>query len=203
MTYRKKPDAGLTLIELLLAMALSISIGVSVYKAFSSGVEIWEWNRTARVSGDASIFIERIADDLRNSMNYTSVPFEGSGSRISFFVHNTGYLFHAPDNISSSGDEEADAICKIEYDFDPSKNRFTRRQYDHNSVDKGKGRVTVQNIDAARFIFYLQDPEKGDVMPVSAWNGVLPRAVAVEITIKDKYGKERLFTKILDIPDGI
>jgi len=109
--------AGFTLIEVVLASALTVLVGLAVYKAFSNGMAIVAWQSEDRAGSRINVFMDKISYDLVNSFNISTDSFVGVGEKISFYVHKTELLSMPLKDISASGYTGKDSVTRVEYIF--------------------------------------------------------------------------------------
>jgi Tfp pilus assembly protein PilE len=117
MKFNKKLSRvlGFTLIELVLAVSLVMLVGLGVYRALAKGIRLIEWQKTTITVGQIAIFFEKFAGELRNSNNYLNAGFSGSKEKVSFFVHDTDYLFLDQKSLLSSMESKPGNMYKAEY----------------------------------------------------------------------------------------
>jgi len=80
----KNRQRGFTLTEVLLVSAMFAVISLAVFNAFSNGFKLWARGQHVMVEGDTAIFLDRIAEDLRQTVIISGIPFKGDSAELSF-----------------------------------------------------------------------------------------------------------------------
>src|ERR1700690_2646936 len=75
---------GFTLTEILLVSAMFAVISLAVFNAFANGFKLWARGQHVMVEGDMAIFLEKIGEDLRQTVIISGIPFKGSSAQLSF-----------------------------------------------------------------------------------------------------------------------
>src|ERR1039458_2354762 len=75
---------GFTLTEILLVSAMFAVISVAVFNAFSNGFKLWARGQHVMVEGDMAIFLDKISEDLRQTVSISGIPFKGEGTQLTF-----------------------------------------------------------------------------------------------------------------------
>lgn len=196
---------GFTLIEILLVTVILSIIGLSVYSAFNNGIKIWK--RIARnvIQEDVSIFFEKISHDLRNSLQYADIKFEGTEERISFptiIISNEQNLL------------KPELGC-VTYFRDNKDNSLNRQQinysqlYQNARLSDGQAnqlsRSLLSNLEAITFQYYYYDIETDRYYWKSIWENeeYLPLAVKIKVEFyedKNKNEYKNSFIKTIYIP---
>jgi len=177
---------SMTLIELLVALSITVVIGLGVYRVLCSGISLWRWHTEHRSLGEVVIFWEKISYDLRNYCPLTLPDFKGTLNSISFFVHNPGYLLQEDSSLKMGKDL---SIYKVEYIFLPYKKEIRRRLYNFGSEKPFRETVVANNIEKLNFTFYLWD-EKSKREIVSLNIEEAPQSVGIEVEWDEFYGRK-------------
>jgi prepilin-type N-terminal cleavage/methylation domain-containing protein len=186
-----------TLIELLIATAILLWVGLGVYRSLGSGISVFKWLTSHRSTGEVAILLDRIAKDARNYCYISNPSFEGSANRISFFVHNADYmLFRDMDAQSDSG---VNAIYKVEYTFVPEKKQVKRIVYQFGAEQPRAESLTFSNIEKAGFSFYASDITTDKPARLYVCNGAAPKTIEIEVGVLDSKGKVTEFQKFIDV----
>jgi prepilin-type N-terminal cleavage/methylation domain-containing protein len=121
----KNHRRGFTLTEILLVSAMFAVISLAVFNAFSNGFKLWARGQHVMVEGDTAIFLDRVAEDLRQTVLITGIPFKGDSEMVSFPA-----IILAPtdSNGSRSKEVEGDQIGAIQYTFDHLEKKIYRAQ---------------------------------------------------------------------------
>src|ERR1035438_10484397 len=80
----KNNRRGFTLTEILLVSCMFAAISLAVFNAFSNGFKLWARGQHVMVEGNMAIFLDRFAQDLRQTVLITGIPFKGDSTQISF-----------------------------------------------------------------------------------------------------------------------
>lgn len=191
---------GFTLIEILLTVTLFSMCSLAIYKIFSSGIKLWSYAQHAAVEEDVSIFLDKIAEDLRNSFYYTGIYFNGTESRL--FVPT--FVTTRPDERSlRSQDELTTQIGAVKYYFDFETHTIHRAQANYAQALKGDypdDRALVKSVTSLKFVYYM--PGAQGIEPYSKVNEVIPAAVFVEIKYEDERS-EHVMGRMISVPVGI
>ena len=160
---------GFTLVELVMVATLVSIIALAMASSFLSGMRVWgrAQHRDA-AHADALLTLERMARELRQSVDIPQVRFEGTAQEVSF-----------PAVLGA-------AIVKVTYRYEASEKRLQRRQVDLKELIEGK--------EAGAHADTLFSPADqvlmefaGDVWK-DAWSKEdgIPWAIRLTITIKDE-----------------
>jgi prepilin-type N-terminal cleavage/methylation domain-containing protein len=135
---------GFTLTEILLVSAMFAVISLAVFNAFSNGFKLWARGQHVMVEGNTAIFLDRIAEDLRQTVIISGIPFKGTGSEVSFPA-----IILAPTDIYGSRSKEdlGDQIGAIHYVFDPSQKKIFRYQATYGQALKEEWSDPVEVAD--------------------------------------------------------
>lgn len=192
---------GFTFIEMALVVGLMSVVGLAGYKALSNGLRIWERTRDFSVDEDIAIFMSKLNVDLHNAFQYSLIAFEGKDDQI---VFPTIVRTQMDKNVSGGQIDYIRQIGQVEYFFDKLNSRILRRQGNYSQAvdeERPQERTLVDSVDSVRFFYYYIDEEgKADIKRRA--EDVLPAAVAVKVEFKEKTGKKREVTRIINIPVG-
>lgn len=126
---------GFTLTEILLVSAMFAVISLAVFNAFSNGFKLWARGQHVMIEGDMAIFLDRIAEDVRQTVLITGIPFKGNSTEISFPA-----IILAPTDIYGSRSKETigDQIGAIRYVFVPFEKKIFRYQATYGEALKSE-----------------------------------------------------------------
>ena len=134
---KKKKNKSFTLIELIISSAIIAVVGVAVYSVFSGGLRVWQRAEGFRnYQRSPRLVLERAARELRNSLFFSQINFEGDKNSISF----AGLIE------DSSLEKVIYQVGRVTYYLD-SEGVFCRKQKNYAQA------FTIQNED------YLEDRE--------------------------------------------
>jgi len=112
-----------TLTEVLLVTVMFALISVAVFNAFSNGFKLWARGQHVLVEGDMSIFLDRIGEDLRQTVLITGIPFKGDSTQLCFPA-----IILAPTDGSRAKEGTGAQIGAVGYTFNPSEKKIYRTQ---------------------------------------------------------------------------
>jgi hypothetical protein len=113
------------LTEVLLVSVMFTLISLAVYHAFSNGFKLWARGQHVMVEGDMAIFLDRIGEDLRQTVTISGIPFKGDSTQLEFPA-----IILAPtdEHGSRAHEETGPQIGAIGYKFDPAQKKIFRTQ---------------------------------------------------------------------------
>jgi prepilin-type N-terminal cleavage/methylation domain-containing protein len=183
---RVKPEKGMTLVEVMMAVTIFAIIFVAVAGAFFSGVKLW--GRISKVDVPAmfvALDMHRLSKDLRQALDIPLIGFQGSSRELYFPAIDGG------------------RVVTLMYAFDPEKKELLRKVYAFDpqiKVGAEQDVLSITKVAAADTLnfSYLdragQEPEWLDSW--SKEQGLL-RALRVEGVFKGEP-----FTKIIILPQA-
>jgi hypothetical protein len=168
-----------TLTEVLLASAMFALISLAVFHAFANGLRLWGRGEHVLVEGDMAIFLERMAEDLRQTATISGIPFKGTGNEVSF---PSIVLGPADANGSRAGEETAVQIGAVRYSYDPGEKKIYRSQAAYGQALKSvwsQPTIVASMIEDMTMTYYFT-AEKGLEAKSEADQGV-PMGVMVDV----------------------
>lgn len=193
-----KTSRGFTLIELLMVVALVAVLGVSLYQALANGIRVWRHSAQVVLEEDATILLEKIAADLRQSFPFSTIPFKGTARKVSFAqVLNArverNQIPRQVDYFRQPG--------RMEYYFDDAQKSVFRRQagYGQAMAKKfAKPQLVAQNIESLRFRYYRQTSTGIELL--DSVEKEFPVAVKVIVTVVDAQGNSKIISRLINLP---
>jgi type II secretory pathway pseudopilin PulG len=151
---RSEAEAGLTLIELLVAATMSVIIvGAATSMLISAVRQQPEISQRSQVVSTARFVLERMTREIRNGI--AVVPQESSASTVAF----TAYVRHATCGGSGSlASSKSAQICKITYSC--SATACTRAETASTATGAGTAVPLFSGIDNAKVFSYSPDLEE-------------------------------------------
>jgi prepilin-type N-terminal cleavage/methylation domain-containing protein len=139
-------NKAFTLTEILLVSAMFALISLAVFNAFSNGFKLWARGQHVMVEGDIAIFLDRIAEDLRQTAVISGIGFKGIGDELSFPA-----VIWGPTDASGwrAKEEFGGQLGAIRYIYDPSQKSVFRYQATYGQALKEQW---SQPLEAAREI---------------------------------------------------
>lgn len=158
---RFEPEAGLTLIELLVAATLSvIVVGAATSMLISAVRQQPEISQSSQDISTARYVLERMTREIRNGI--TVVAKESSASTLAF----TAYTRHATcGSTGSLAAGESARVCKITYSC--SATGCTRAETDSAATGPGTAVPLIGGIDNAKVFSYSPDLEEATFVGVN------------------------------------
>ncbi|MDP8264677.1 MAG: hypothetical protein P9M12_04240 [Candidatus Aceula lacicola] len=190
---------AMTMVEVLLVVALFSTLSIAVFQTFSNGLKIWDYGTASFKEEDVSLFLDKISNDLRNSVLFSTIPFRGDSKGIEW----ASLVMLNADPKSSEQRPHTRQIGKVMYFFDKSKGKIFRVQANYGQTLKGKyqtPRVLVSNVEALMFrYFYRQGKE---LLVVSSAKNILP--AMIEVSVRYRTDNDiRKMVKRIDVPVGL
>ncbi len=194
--------AGLTLIELLVAILIFSIIVVSLYSAFSVGLAAYnKGEKVASFYQRIRLSLNSIALDFRNSYRFSDkdAKFVVENGKVSLFTLKPIYL---------KGKVESLQICKVEYWQDEEKlfRKICCGPLAFSDEPAAKPEVLLDNIASFRVEFPYESEENNSFIWKDYWKEVdkLPLAVKISLQISEPESKVRslVLTKAIFLPCG-
>lgn len=170
---------GFTLTEVLLVSAMFAVISLAVFNAFSNGFKLWARGQHVMAEGNTAIFLDRISEDVRQTVKITGIPFKGSSEELSFPA-----IILAPMDTYGSRAREGigDQIGAIRYVFDPAEKKIFRYQATYGQALKSQWSdpVEVANLIEDISFHYYFTADRGLTVKTQTDEG-LPMGVMIEV----------------------
>lgn len=190
-------DKGFTLVEMIVTIVITASLGVAVYSTFAQGVRLW--TRTAKDRGEwkVDLWVEKMTGDIRNSFWDPKSPFRGN--RKEFFLATLNH--DAKKEFCLASPEYS------HYVFDPKagdvilqKNTFENVLISRSMAKTGVS--VLEKIVAFELEYYGYDPKAKVYRWESHWNkDCFPEAV--KITIEPEQMNHRKWIRMISLPAEI
>lgn len=193
------PKKGFTLVEMVLVTSLIAVISLALFHSLVNGLKVWEISMVYNGEEDASIFFDKISQDLRNATDYSLIKFDGSEDKLSFAT-----IVKTVDSRATPQTEYISQIGKVEYEFDKLHNTLLRRQGNYGQAISGEfdpARPLFEAVKFVKFSYYLIDADRM-VMKDRVPDGQWPVAVIVEIGFAAPGEQLNTMSKVISIPTG-
>jgi len=189
-----KKTRGFTFIEVSLVAAILSIISLAIYASLSAGTKIWKRASSKSFETEASIFLDKISNDLRNWLIFSGVTCRGTKNELYFpLMQEGGYV----------KDNPVPDFGTVRYYFDAQKSCIYRDYIDYPTIASKKEtrpRVVpiLENAVSLSFEYYYFDvsSRKG------SWSDELeqsvPSAVRIEITFNES-GHTKKMSKIVTL----
>jgi len=191
---KKKPQAGFTLIEILISLSILSVIGLVIFSAFNNSIKIWQRLNGVVPEEDIAIFFAKITLDLENSFNIGDIEPEWGRDRIGFAT-----LVRSVD-----GKDIREGIGRVEYFFDEASRQLYKRQYTYSGIYQDKVDFTrniLGGIRSADFKYYSLNKETGKYEWSDSTKTKTPLAVKINIDSGNGFISDS-WEKLIAIPAG-
>jgi prepilin-type N-terminal cleavage/methylation domain-containing protein len=176
-----------TLVETMVVVALFAVIGVSLLQSLTMGMKIWKKaTQTNFVYRKSLLGMERLAQDLRQTLDYPAIGFFGDKERLDFAallrekITNVSYIFNPQEKaVFRSGISRQEALGLAEA--------------------KAAPREVMAGVKELTFVYYGFDPLANNFTFQEAWNSTksgVPLAVKTTATLESG----EIFEKTIAIP---
>jgi len=176
----KKHLRGFTLTEVLLVSAMFAVISLAVFNAFSNGFKLWARGQHVMVEGNTAIFLDKLAEDLRQTIIISGIPFKGNSTELKFPA-----IIIAPtdSNGSRSKEEFGDQVGAIRYTFEPSEKKIYRSQAVYGPALKSMWTVPVEVADLIEDITlrYYFKAEQGGLDVKTQTDEGIPMGIMIDV----------------------
>jgi prepilin-type N-terminal cleavage/methylation domain-containing protein len=170
--------AGFTLVEVLLALALTGVVALALYGNIAAAVRIWRTSQRELPDEERLIFFQKAGADFHQVLRYKELPFEGDGESVKF----PALVALEP---KLGGDR---GIGEVRYFYDPSERAIVREVRSFSDVFRerdGKRELLQRNVHGLRLSYFMREEPFGDYGWVDAWDpeeaqGALPLAVRMD-----------------------
>ena len=183
----RSPNPGFTMVELLVVTAMIAVISLATYSVFNSGIKLWQRVQNPSTEEGLAFFLDKFESDIRNTFNFSVIPFQGEEYRISMPAH-----------LNKSG-----GIGRVIYIYSPGQMAMARLQMDYPDIyNAGQIRSSpaLSGIRSLSFSFYAFDEELKEYVWLNHWpRQEMPLAVRVSLELGDK-NENKKFTRTVSIP---
>lgn len=191
---------GFTLVELIIATTILFFLGFSIYQVFSQGVRLWNRASKNRPETEISLFFEKLASDLRNSVKLSGQEFIGSSNGLSFYALGLQDIYH------NAKTERVAQPLWIRYEFNRDRTEIQRSQSGYYAI-LNSGQTPEKIGQMASHVVgckyaYLKRDKDGTTDWINQWkNECRPEAVKVYVDYQEKM-KIHTISKTIAIPSG-
>lgn len=157
-------DKGFTLVELLITISILSIVSITIYSAFSAGLNVWKRrNQIGKLDISAKIALEKIVRDVRNIVKFPDIKITGDKNTLTIPTiikgedKDIGYYFQ---------------IGKVVYSFDSVNSKLYRKELDYPSSfqdTSSGGRDILSPIKDFSFKYYVYNPEAEEYSWQDAW----------------------------------
>ncbi|MBF0512187.1 MAG: hypothetical protein HQL13_07675 [Candidatus Omnitrophica bacterium] len=185
--------------EVLLVSCLMSLISLAVFHAFSNGLKLWARGQHVMVEGKMAMFLDRFAEDLRQTATISGIPFKGGSAKVSFPAIILG---PTDPNSSRASEMTGPQIGAVQYTFEPYDHKIYRSQAVYGLALKGlwpKGVEVADLVEDIEFRYYFK-ADKGLTVKGLTDEG-LPMGIMVDVQFLVD-GQTRHMRRFLVIPVG-
>jgi len=199
-----RQNKGFTLIELFISTAIMFLVAIAIYSAFANGVKVWRRaNISRQLERDVNIMLTKLTRDLRNTFEFSGIPFEGTKSAISF---------PAIINSDSLSEEPQYEVGRIIYFFDEGKTALSKESksyplvYGNEDVEDKYTTSLISDMSDLTFSYCYRDNVTGEYKWKDLWEkeeqDSIPQAVSIDFVLKKDEGENVSFSKTIFISIG-
>ncbi|MDD4954341.1 MAG: type II secretion system protein [Candidatus Omnitrophica bacterium] len=179
-----KIKKGFTLVEMMMVACIFSIIAAAIGASLASGLSLWGRFKGGDAKMEALIGFEKIAKDLRQSLNLPDIGFEGGPSEVSFPLL------------------EGNMIAKITYRFDPEKKTVFRERVYLKDIMSPEAKEELERTEKEFFYpeeFSLEYLSYVLVAKSYTWQKKWTKAEGIfsAVRIKAKFGNEELEKTVL------
>ena len=196
MQFMKK---SVTLIEILLASALTVLVGLAVYKTLSSGIYLWRSFDRLKPKQEAFSFFEKFSSDLRNRSLGSIQELKGKPNKVSFFVNDPSCNigdYHASDFLNLAN---TSSIYRVEYEFLSQDNCLKKRIYRINENTPVLESRIVNSVSDVTFSFIVFDRKAEEFKELEETFGIFPDAIEVNIKKMNDDEQSQLISRVFPL----
>jgi len=193
MSRRSDIKLGFTLIELLVVLAMVSIIGLAIFTTLSNGIRIWQRLNQTVGQEDINIFFERIARELRNTFEFSTIRFSGENHQIAFAAFLTAPGVSKP---------QQSGIGQLVYYYDRASKQLIKEEKNYSQLykgDSGAKQELLKQINSLEFSYYYYDQESREYLWLPVWQeDYLPLAVRIELEFDNGKQLENI-TRSIDL----
>ena len=190
---------SVTLIEILLASALTVLVGLAVYKTLSSGIYLWRSFDRLKPKQEAFSFFEKLSFDLRNRNLGSIQELKGKQNKVSFFVNDPSCHIGDPQALDSFGPANISPIYQVEYEFLSQDNCLNKKVYRINEKTPILESRIMNSVSDVVFYFIVFDPKTEEFKKLDETFGIFPDAIEVNIKNKKDDDPSRVISRVFPL----
>lgn len=187
-------DKGFTLVEIIIAIVITASLGLAVYTTLTQGLRLWARAAKDRGEWKVDLWTEKTIGNLRNTFQDPLWPLKGTRTELFFptLLHEGGEKFSGgiPVYFRFTFDSKAQTVAAQRYPFEDVL----------MSRSESKTAVSVlEKILDFQLEYYTYDPKAKAYRWESQWNkDCFPETV--KITIEPEQMNHRKWVRMINIP---
>jgi prepilin-type N-terminal cleavage/methylation domain-containing protein len=191
--------AAFTLLEILIAISLVALIGTGIYKAFSSGMSLYERAQAQKTYSTMLLALDKFSEDLGNSYSASDIVFKGTPDEVVFYTHETRYFLLSPSEAKDIEKGSFFPIRKTVYRYDAGTKKIFRYEHNYKTENPSVSTVILEGIDNMRFSYKFYD-EKIKGYKFDSVADKPPIAIKIEAVLQTYSGKYLPYKFMVDIP---
>lgn len=199
MVVNDKYCRAFTLVEMLMATAMAVVVGMVVYKTLAGGISIWKWSNEYRVRGDVTIFFNKASGDLDNNCSFSNYTFRGDQNGMTLFVHDPDYMTMSAKDIAASGKKDGMPVYKVEYKYLPDNGQVKRMTYRLGSAKSETETIAISGLSSCVFEYYIRDGETKAMTKTGSISERSPDGVAISLKLKNGKDEDEIFKRNFEI----
>ncbi|MFH1578368.1 MAG: type II secretion system protein GspJ [Candidatus Omnitrophota bacterium] len=185
---------GFTLIEMLVVLTMFSLIGLAIFTTLANGINIWQrMNQTVK-QDDINIFFDRIAGELRNTFEFSTIGFQGNQDKIAFVTLVTT---EGPGGFYETG------IGQVAYFYIKGDEQLNKRVRSYSQTfegDSGNNQTLLDDVRSLEFAYYFYDQKAKEYLWQEECIGEgLPLAVRIKLELRSDQQIEMII-RTIDIP---
>lgn len=193
----ERSQKGLTIVEVILVASIMAIIALTLYNAIANGLKVWDRVHRFSAEEDIALFLEDIAVNLHNSVEYGDMLFDGERSSISF---STVVQVRVDPNVDPTLTSYTHQIGRVRYSFDKSSQDLYRQEANYSLALQNKyfdKQSLVHPLKSVEFIYYTVKEERLVEMPqTQEW----PAMVKIIVHYEGSRGQESVIEKSVILP---
>jgi len=193
----RKHRQGFTLTEILLVSAMFAVISVAVFNAFSNGFKLWARGQHVMIEGNMAIFLDKMGEDLRQTVTISGIPFKGDSEEVSFPA-----IIIAPTDGSRAEEGSGAQIGAVQYTYDAADKKVYRAQAVYGQALKSEWSTPVEvasDIEGITMRYYFTAEHGLEVK--SQTDEGLPMGIMIDVEFLVE-GQEFHMRRFMIIPVG-
>ncbi|MBU9889676.1 MAG: prepilin-type N-terminal cleavage/methylation domain-containing protein [Candidatus Omnitrophica bacterium] len=200
MKKMRKTRRGFSLIELIITLTITVTLGAAIYTTFAQAMRLWNRAVKTRAEWKVGLFLDQLTHEFRNEFQDPRWGFQGD--RSSFTFATLGW-----ERRNTTGKGPRVQPVYLRYGFDAKKNAVTLRRFSFEDVMSPKvpGRPAVPVLEDVRSFevtYYVYDTLAKAYRWKYGWNkNCFPGTV--KVTIEPRGIGGRKISRIIEAPAGV
>lgn len=194
-----KLHKGFSLVEIIVVLVISASLGAVIYTTLAQGIRLWERSAKDRGEWKVALLAEKVTEEIRNAFQDPKWIFQGT--EYGFHIATVGL-----NNTTGKVNDSKSRILYLRYLFNMSKGTINVQRYGFEEVFSPKPfekpYITMLNqVRTFKLEYYAYDAWTKKYYWVSKWDrSCFPKTVKVTIE-HEQIGNHKL-TRMISMPTG-